>query len=133
MPRVEVALAVTVHSALASSAGARDARGRLLLPASQVKGRLRHACEQVARGLGLPVCSPPNPATMCSPGGVQGSAPAGGVGVSLSASSPSLQPRGAGEASPCVVCALFGAPAWPSPLRWRDLRTDGAARGARAD
>src|SRR4029079_2649000 len=24
-------------------------------------------------------------------------------------------------APPCVVCALFGAPAWPSPLRWRDL------------
>jgi RAMP superfamily len=108
MPRVEVALAVTVHGALATRACPRDARGRLLLPASQVKGRLRHACEQVARGLGLPLCRPPYPASMC-PHAPEVAAP------------------------PCAVCALFGAPAWPSPLRWRDLRADAEPAGGRAD
>ncbi|HLH25048.1 MAG TPA: RAMP superfamily CRISPR-associated protein [Chloroflexota bacterium] len=97
MPRVEVALAVTVHGALATGVGSRDARDHLVLRGSQIKGRLRQACEQVARSLGLAVCRPPAPATMC-PRAPQVVAP------------------------PCVVCALFGAPPWPSPLRWRDLR-----------
>src|SRR5205823_4575161 len=33
---------------------------------------------------------------------------------------------------PCVVCALFGAPAWPSPLRWRDLRSEAEPAGGAA-
>lgn len=108
MPRVEVALAVTVRGAFAIGGSPRDVRGRLLLPASQVKGRLRHACEQVARGLGRPVCRPPDATRMC-PYAPEVAAP------------------------PCIVCALFGAPAWPSPLRWRDLHADGTPPGGRAD
>ncbi|HEY7067237.1 MAG TPA: RAMP superfamily CRISPR-associated protein [Chloroflexota bacterium] len=102
MPRVEIALTITVHGALAVAGGARDARGDLVLRGSHVKGRFRHACEQAARALGLPVCQPPDPASMCP------NAP--GVG----------QP-------PCSACTLFGAPAWPSPLRWADLRAEAAA------
>jgi hypothetical protein len=45
----------------------------------------------------------------------------------------SPQDWGAGGAAPCVVCALFGAPAWPSPLRWRDLVADSAPPGGRVD
>ena len=95
MPRLEVALAVSVQGALATR-GARDARGRLSLPGSQVKGRLRHAAEQVARGVGLSVCRPPDAAAMCPNAPVV-------------------------AAPPCVVCAVFGAPAWPGALRWHDL------------
>jgi CRISPR/Cas system CSM-associated protein Csm3 (group 7 of RAMP superfamily) len=119
MPRVEVALDVRVHGALSVGGlgGAapladrhvvRDAWGRLLLPGSHLKGRMRHACEQVARTLGLPVCRAPHAAAMCP-------------------RDPSV------PTPPCPVCALFGSPAWPSPLRWADLpcadeqSTDGGA------
>lgn len=95
MPRVEVALTITVHSALAARGGP-DSRGRTVIRASQVKGRLRHSAEQVARALDVPICRSPRPATMCPN--------ASAVAV-----------------PPCPVCALFGAPAWPSPLRWHDL------------
>src|SRR5205823_103215 len=107
MPRVEVELRVRVRGALSVGGLAaadspadrqvvRDAWGRLVLPGSQVKGRLRHACEQVARALGLPVCRAPYAAAMC--------------------------PRDpAVPTPPCAVCALFGSPAWRSPLRWADL------------
>ena len=107
MPRVEVALSVRVCGALSVGGLARgetladrhvvrDAWGRLLLPGSHVKGRLRHACEQVARALGQPVCRAPRAERMC--------------------------PQAADVPSPpCIVCTLFGSPAWRSPLRWRDL------------
>ena len=37
----------------------RNAEGNLIIPASQVKGRLRHECEKLARGLGWPICQAP--------------------------------------------------------------------------
>lgn len=107
MPRIEIALQVDVTSAiavgglgdqdsLADRRVARDAWGRLVLPGSHVKGRLRHACEQVARTLGLAVCQAPRAESMC--------------------------PRAAGVSTPpCAVCKLFGSPALRGPLRWRDL------------
>ena len=107
MPRVEVALTVRLRSGMAvggASAGAggadrpvfRDGWGRLALPGSHVKGRLRHASERLVRTLGEPVCRPPRPETMC----------------------PRAQDV---PAAPCLVCALFGSPGRPSPLRWGDL------------
>jgi CRISPR/Cas system CSM-associated protein Csm3 (group 7 of RAMP superfamily) len=63
----------------------RDARGAVYIPASTIKGRLRNACEHVARLYDAPenrlqVCIPPRPQTMCR--GFQ----------------------------PCIVCRLFGSP-----------------------
>jgi hypothetical protein len=115
MPHVEVELRVRVRGALSVGGLAsgesladrqvvRDGWGRLLLPGSHVKGRLRHACEQVARTLGLPVCQAPRAERMC--------------------------PRDpAVPVPPCAVCALFGAPAWKSPLRWADLHCRDEAPG----
>jgi CRISPR/Cas system CSM-associated protein Csm3 (group 7 of RAMP superfamily) len=37
----------------------RNAAGNLLIPASQLKGRLRHECEKIARGLGWPISESP--------------------------------------------------------------------------
>jgi CRISPR/Cas system CSM-associated protein Csm3 (group 7 of RAMP superfamily) len=37
----------------------RNAEGNLVIPASQVKGRLRHECEKLARGLGWKICQAP--------------------------------------------------------------------------
>ncbi|MEG4496218.1 RAMP superfamily CRISPR-associated protein [Microcoleus sp. F10-C6] len=42
----------------------RNAEGNLLIPGSQIKGRLRHECEKIARGLGWEVCESPNAGKM---------------------------------------------------------------------
>jgi CRISPR/Cas system CSM-associated protein Csm3 (group 7 of RAMP superfamily) len=42
----------------------RDGDGWPFIPASSLKGRLRHECERLARGLGYEVCGGPAPAQM---------------------------------------------------------------------
>jgi CRISPR/Cas system CSM-associated protein Csm3 (group 7 of RAMP superfamily) len=42
----------------------RNAAGTLIIPGSHLKGRWRHECEKLARGLGLPVSESPNPGAM---------------------------------------------------------------------
>ncbi len=80
----------------------RDVQGRPIIPASQIKGRLRHACESLARQLEISVCQPPHPETTCPH---VDSVPKSGDGKRL-----------------CLVCRLFGSPAHQSPLRFSDLR-----------
>jgi CRISPR/Cas system CSM-associated protein Csm3 (group 7 of RAMP superfamily) len=79
----------------------RDGRDRPIIPASQLKGRLRHACESLAREVGIPLCRSPHPQTTC----------------------PHLVtvPKGADGRRLCPVCRLFGSPALASPLRFSDL------------
>ncbi|WP_445627672.1 RAMP superfamily CRISPR-associated protein [Nostoc sp. DSM 114167] len=43
----------------------RNAQGQLLIPASQLKGRLRHECEKLARGLGWEIFASPKAETLC--------------------------------------------------------------------
>jgi CRISPR/Cas system CSM-associated protein Csm3 (group 7 of RAMP superfamily) len=43
----------------------RNARGQLLIPASQLKGRLRHECEKLARSLGWQIFSAPSATSLC--------------------------------------------------------------------
>jgi CRISPR/Cas system CSM-associated protein Csm3 (group 7 of RAMP superfamily) len=105
---VETALSIggagTVGT-LADKSLLRDGWNRPVLPASQVKGRLRHACEAIAKGLGVPICQAPNPDTMC--------------------------PHLADERIPlmngqrhCLICQIFGSPAYRGRLRFRDLVYD---------
>ncbi len=42
----------------------RNAVGNLIIPGSHLKGRLRHECEKIARGLGWCVSRSPNPRNM---------------------------------------------------------------------
>jgi CRISPR/Cas system CSM-associated protein Csm3 (group 7 of RAMP superfamily) len=42
----------------------RNSEGNLLIPASQIKGRLRHECEKIARGLGWEISESPNAGRM---------------------------------------------------------------------
>ncbi len=42
----------------------RNAAGTLVIPGSHLKGRWRHECEKLARGLDLPVSESPNPGAM---------------------------------------------------------------------
>jgi CRISPR/Cas system CSM-associated protein Csm3 (group 7 of RAMP superfamily) len=68
-------LTATIDSALCIGAGGssgsladksivRASDGRMLIPGSHLKGRLRHECEKLARALGLPVSESPNPGRM---------------------------------------------------------------------
>ncbi|BAY39455.1 hypothetical protein NIES2111_38310 [Nostoc sp. NIES-2111] len=43
----------------------RNAKGQLLIPASQLKGRLRHECEKLARGLGWQIFDSPKAKALC--------------------------------------------------------------------
>ena len=72
----------------------RDADGFPYISASSLKGRVRRACEQIARQVGLWVCRAPRPNRMCS----------------------------AHSKRVCLVCRVFGAPGRGSELHWRDAR-----------
>ncbi|MCR4407439.1 MAG: RAMP superfamily CRISPR-associated protein [Anaerolineae bacterium] len=71
----------------------RDADGLAYIPASSLKGRVRRACEQVARQSGLRVCHAPRPGGMCS-----------------------------AHEQACLVCRVFGSPGRGSELHWQDAR-----------
>jgi CRISPR/Cas system CSM-associated protein Csm3 (group 7 of RAMP superfamily) len=112
MPKFNVDLQITIETALAvGGAGSvgtladkgilRDGWNRPILPASQVKGRVRHACEALARGLGVPVCRAPASDTICP-------------------HHPGVPPGPDGQRR-CPVCQIFGSAASPSRLRFRDL------------
>ena len=90
---------------LADKSLLRDGWNRPILPASQVKGRLRHTCEAIAWGLGIPICQPPNPETTC----------------------PHLVDRGiplVENERRCLICQIFGSPTYPGRIRFRDLVYD---------
>ncbi len=106
MTRMYVAiepLIIELHGPLALNTGfrrglihrtvERDADGLAYIPASSLKGRVRRACEQVARRVGLSVCHAPRPNRMCT-----------------------------AHKQVCLVCRLFGAPGQGSELHWRDAR-----------
>jgi CRISPR/Cas system CSM-associated protein Csm3 (group 7 of RAMP superfamily) len=50
---------------LADKSIVRNAQGQLLIPASQLKGRLRHECEKLARSLGWQIFSAPTAELLC--------------------------------------------------------------------
>lgn len=74
---------------------ARGGDGKLIIPGSTLKGRLRWECERIARALGWSVCHAPRPDTMC----------------------PYDLPLQDGRL--CIVCEIFGASGQRSPL-WFD-------------
>ncbi|HRJ40284.1 MAG: hypothetical protein KJZ86_08025 [Caldilineaceae bacterium] len=109
MPELTIHVTLTVDTALSVGAGGsggvladkaivRNRLNHLVLPGSHLKGRLRHACEIIARNTFGPdtICDPPRAETMCP--------------QVLHIVDP-----------PCPICALFGSPAWPSPLQFADL------------
>jgi CRISPR/Cas system CSM-associated protein Csm3 (group 7 of RAMP superfamily) len=80
---------------LADKVVTRNAKNEFIIPASQVKGKLRHACEQLLRAQDVMLCQPPQPEQMC--------------------------PNADGVKSPCLLCQIFGSPAHQSRLRFHDL------------
>jgi CRISPR/Cas system CSM-associated protein Csm3 (group 7 of RAMP superfamily) len=120
-----IAIIAVIDTALCGGAGGssgtladkpivRTSRGQLLIPASQFKGRLRHECEKLVRGLHWQVCESPNPQTMCP----QRAGTAEDIARRFER--PDYQVVG-DERYHCRVCQLFGNPALPSRLLFDDL------------
>jgi CRISPR/Cas system CSM-associated protein Csm3 (group 7 of RAMP superfamily) len=74
--RQTISIRVIVDSALCVGAGGstgsladksivRNAQGQLLIPGSQLKGRLRHECEKLARSLGWWIAEAPGADPLC--------------------------------------------------------------------
>lgn len=120
-------LTATVETALCVGAGGssgsladkpivRNGRGQLVIPASQLKGRLRHGCERLARALGWPVCQSPRAENLCP------------QWADLSSDLSDLQiferPDYQVPNYPkhhCLICQIFGNPVLPSRLIAEDL------------
>jgi CRISPR/Cas system CSM-associated protein Csm3 (group 7 of RAMP superfamily) len=75
-PVITINLTAIIDSALCVGAGGsdgsladkpivRNAQGQLIIPASQLKGRLRHECEKLARGLGWQIFAAPKADILC--------------------------------------------------------------------
>lgn len=92
----------------------RNFKGQLLIPASQLKGRLRHECEKLARGLGWPVCDSPNPQTMCP----QWADFPNNEKERFARSDYKVKDY---EKYHCLICQMFGNPVLPSRLLFDDL------------
>jgi len=91
----------------------RTANGRLLIPASQIKGRLRHECEKIARGLGWCVCESPKANTMCP----QRAGLADEIENKFQRQYQQTHPNH----YHCLICQIFGNPSLPSRLDFNDL------------
>jgi len=125
--QTSLSLTVLIDSALCVGAGGstgsladkpiiRAADGHLLIPGSQLKGRLRHECEKLARGLGWPICESPVPETMCPQIGLSDAA--------FQREDYTVRGREFADSRPqhhCLVCQIFGNPALPSRIVVDDL------------
>ncbi|MEA5539340.1 RAMP superfamily CRISPR-associated protein [Limnoraphis robusta Tam1] len=90
----------------------RNTDGNLLIPASQIKGRLRHECEKITRGLGWGVCESPTPNTMCP------------QREGLSENEEQKFHRDEYQIDDqyhCLICQIFGNPSLPSRVLFDDL------------
>lgn len=116
MPNIRIDLTLTfttppsvgaggTSGTLADKVVTRNALREFVIPASQLKGKLRHACEQLLRAQGLPLCRPPRAEAMCP---------------QVSQDGEKEIPRHNGQPR-CLLCHIFGSPAYPSRLRFHDL------------
>lgn len=89
----------------------RNVDGNLLIPGSQVKGRLRHECEKLARSLGWEISESPNAGRMVirrdnAPGKFERS---------------EYEVPGYDETYHCLISQIFGDPVLPSRVIFEDL------------
>lgn len=88
----------------------RNAEKNLLIPGSQLKGRLRHECEKIARGLKWNICYSPNPQTMCP------------QQTDLAGDFTRYEYKVShDERYHCLICQIFGNPVLPSQIIFDDL------------
>jgi len=123
---VTISLTAIIDTALCVGAGGssgslsdkpilKTADGHLVIPASQLKGRLRHECEKLTRALGWPTCVSPVAQTMCPQVGLGDSAfqlDSYNIGLSFADGRPQHH---------CLICQLFGSPSLPARLQFSNL------------
>nr|WP_322657128.1 RAMP superfamily CRISPR-associated protein [Dendronalium sp. ChiSLP03b]MDZ8203455.1 RAMP superfamily CRISPR-associated protein [Dendronalium sp. ChiSLP03b] len=80
----------------------RNAKGQLLIPASQIKGRLRHECEKLARALGWQIFYAPVATELCPNKG------------QVCSQFQEIYQVSAYKGYHCVVSQIFGDPILPS-------------------
>lgn len=99
----------------------KNSEGRLVIPASQLKGRLRHECEKLARGLGWPVCESPVAERMCPQRARLSDAEAARFHQSHYQLQPGLGQTHGADQHHCIICQLFGNPSLSARLQFSDL------------
>lgn len=125
-----ISLTAIIDSALCVGAGGssgsladkpiiRNAEGKLLIPGSQLKGRLRHECEKLARGLTWSICNSPNPVTMCPQRA--GFSEEEEAKFHIEPYSLDNQDQDSQTVYHCLICQIFGNPSLPSRLLCDDL------------
>lgn len=92
----------------------RNAEGNLLIPGSQIKGRLRHECEKIARGINWAICESPNPKTMCP----QTVGLPENFGINEYKIFDEISQENIYH---CLICQIFGNPYLPSRIIFNDL------------
>lgn len=125
-PLASIPLIAVIDTALCVGAGGssgsladkpiiRNAEGRLVIPASQLKGRLRHECEKLTRALHSDTCESPDAKTMCPQrAGLLGNfqRPEYDIGDRHLDGSTRYH---------CLICQIFGNPSLPSRVLFEDL------------
>jgi CRISPR/Cas system CSM-associated protein Csm3 (group 7 of RAMP superfamily) len=87
----------------------RNAKGQLIIPASQLKGRLRHECEKLARGLGWEIFESPKAETLCP------------TQEQVSSKFQSCYQIDGYKGYHCLISQIFGNPILPSRIIVNDL------------
>lgn len=95
----------------------RTADRKLLIPGSQLKGRLRHECEKIARGLRWAICESPTPQNMCP----QRASFSEVSEVKESDFHREKYQIPEDERYHCLICQVFGNPTLPSRVIFDDL------------
>lgn len=124
LPLDVIALTAVIDTALCVGAGGsagsladkpilKNAAGQLVIPASQLKGRLRHECEKLTRALQLPTCESPVAATMCPQ--------RAGLTENFHHSEYAIGGSTETPRHHCYICQIFGNPALPSKVLFNDL------------
>lgn len=106
---------------LADKVVVRNGLGEYILPGSQLRGVLRHACERLLRAMDVPVCHGPQPVAMCPHYEEDDAEQLIGL-----VSDPFDVNRTVRQ---CALCAIFGSPYFPSPIQFHDLVCDNPFRG----
>ncbi|MBM3237486.1 hypothetical protein FJZ31_14445 [Candidatus Poribacteria bacterium] len=85
----------------------RDGAERLVIPASTIKGRLRHECEIIARAKKYVICESPKAENMCP--------------QLNSLSELERKQIETDDTGNCIVCQIFGSPKSPARVMFNDL------------
>ena len=131
-PSDRIALTAVIDTALCVGAGGssgsladkpilKTANNQLVIPASQLKGRLRHECEKLTRSLGWATCESPVATTMCPQrAGFAAKDETDNDHENRFHRRDDYQVAG-DERYHCLICQLFGNSALPATVQFSDL------------